>query len=110
MRSYEALYIIRPELGEEEMEALITRFSDLVTGAGGEIVTLDKWGKRRLAYEVKKLREGYYVLMQFKGTAAVAQELDRVFKINDQILRQLIVRLEEELPAAEEQEEAVAVE
>ncbi|NLL18084.1 MAG: 30S ribosomal protein S6 [Clostridia bacterium] len=105
MRNYEAMYILRPELGEEEQDAVMQKFADLVTQAGGEVVKLDKWGKRRLAYEVKKLREGIYILMQFRGTAAVAKELDRVLKITDEVIRQLVVRLDDDLPVAEEQEE-----
>lgn len=103
MRNYEALYVLRPDLGDEEIEALVTRFSQLVSNAGGEVLKLDPWGKRRLAYEVKKLREGYYVLMQFKGSADIARELERVLKITDNVIRQLIVRMEEGLPVADEE-------
>lgn len=106
MRNYETLYVLHPGLGEEELDARITKFADLVVNAGGEVVKIDRWGKRRLAYEVKKLREGYYVLMHFNGTASVAKELERVFKITDEVIRQLIVRLEGGLPANEELEEA----
>ncbi|MFA5535974.1 MAG: 30S ribosomal protein S6 [Bacillota bacterium] len=105
MRNYETLYVLQPGLEEEQLNSVITKFSDLVANAGGEVVRVDRWGKRRLAYEVKKLREGYYVLMLFNGTASVAKELERVFKITDEVIRQLIVRLEDGLPANEESEE-----
>ncbi|SMC00031.1 SSU ribosomal protein S6P [Thermanaeromonas toyohensis ToBE] len=95
MRSYEALYIIRPDLEAEQIEAVVNKFTNLVEKNGGEIIQVDKWGKKRLAYEVRKYREGYYVLMQFRGTPAIAQELERVFKITDEVIRYLIARLEE---------------
>ena len=106
MRNYETLYVLRPDLGEEEMEALINRFQEVVVGDGGELVKVDKWGKRRLAYEVRKFREGFYVLMHFKGTAAVADELERILKISDGVIRQLVVRLEDDAFLEETQQEA----
>lgn len=104
MRNYETLYIVRPELSEEEQQAVAQKFADVVTQAGGEVTKLDIWGKRRLAYEVKKLREGIYILMQFRGESQVAQELERVLKITDEVIRQLVVRLEDDLPVEEEEE------
>lgn len=95
MRSYEALYIIRPDLEDEQIEAVVNKFTGLIEKNGGEIIQVDKWGKRKLAYEIRKYREGYYVLMQFRGTSATAQELERVFKITDEVIRYLIARLEE---------------
>lgn len=104
MRNYETLYIVRPELSEEEQQAVAQKFADIVTQSGGEVLKLDIWGKRRLAYEVKKLREGIYILMQFRGESQVAQELERVLKITDEVIRQLVVRLEDDLPLEEEEE------
>ncbi|MGI6553177.1 MAG: 30S ribosomal protein S6 [Clostridia bacterium] len=110
MRNYEALYVLRPDLGEEETEALVNRFQEVVVENGGELVKLDKWGKRRLAYEVKKFREGFYVLMQFRGAAAVAQELERILKITDGVIRQLVVRLEDDAFQEEVQPETAEAE
>lgn len=95
MRSYELLYIVKPDLEAEQVTALTEKFSELVKQHGGEVTQLQPWGKRRLAYEVQKFREGYYVLMQFKGEPSVAQELERVLKISDEILRYLTTRLDE---------------
>ncbi|HHW05938.1 MAG TPA: 30S ribosomal protein S6 [Clostridia bacterium] len=106
MRNYEALYIVRPELSEEEQQAVAKKFADIVAQNGGEVTKLDIWGKRRLAYEVKKLREGIYILMQFKAEARVAQEVERVMKITDEVIRQLVVRLEDDALLAGEEEEA----
>ena len=94
MRKYEVVYIIRPDLDEDNNTAVIDRFSDLVTNQGGEVLKIDKWGKRRLAFEVKDFREGYYVVMHIDAESQVASELDRVFKISDSVIRHIIVREE----------------
>jgi len=94
LRKYEVVYIIRPDLDEDNNTAVIDRFSDLVTNQGGEVLKIDKWGKRRLAFEVKDFREGYYVVMHIDAESQVASELDRVFKISDSVIRHIIVREE----------------
>ncbi|HBT48070.1 MAG TPA: 30S ribosomal protein S6 [Peptococcaceae bacterium] len=95
MRSYEALFVIRPDLDAEQTQAVVDKFTKLITDNGAEVLQVDKWGKKRLAYEVRKFREGFYVLLQFKGPSSVAQELERVFKITDEVIRYLITRLDE---------------
>ncbi|CCO08345.1 30S ribosomal protein S6 [Desulforamulus hydrothermalis] len=95
MRNYEVMYIIKPELEEENVTALIEKFKALVEEKGAEVTKVDKWGKRRLAYEINHLKEGIYVVMQFKAEAAAAAELDRVMKINDDIIRHMITREDE---------------
>ncbi len=92
MKAYEVMYILNPELEEEAIVALVNKFNEIVTSGGGELVKVDQWGKRRLAYEIKDRTEGYYVVLQFKAESSVAQELDRVFKITDEVLRYLIIR------------------
>lgn len=95
MRQYEAVYIIDPTLEEEQQNALVERFTTLVSTNGGEIQHLDRWERRRLAYEIKGRREGYYVVMNFNGTPATEAELGRVFGITDGVIRHLIVRMDE---------------
>lgn len=95
MRTYEALYIVRPDLDPEQIAAVVEKFTGLVTGNGGQLVKVDQWGKRRLAYEVKHFREGFYVLMQFHSTPEVAQELERILKITDEVMKYLITRIDE---------------
>ena len=92
MRGYELVVIIRPDLDDEATEAVIEKVRSMIENNGGEIAKVDKWGKRRLAYEIDDLREGFYVVVNFKGEAAVAAELDRVLKITDTVLRHMIVR------------------
>lgn len=95
MRNYEVMYIIKPETEEEKVTAIVEKFKALVEEKGAEVTKLDKWGKRRLAYEINKIKEGIYILMQFKAEAAAAAELDRLMKINDDIIRHMITRDEQ---------------
>ncbi len=92
MRNYEMVFILNPGLEEEKLTAAVEKFTNLINNNGGEIVKVDSWGKKRLAYEIKDLNEGYYYLVNFKGIPETAQELDRVLKITDEILRFMILR------------------
>jgi small subunit ribosomal protein S6 len=95
VRQYEVIYILNAGLDEEANTALVNKFSDLIANQGGEITKTDIWGKRRLAYEIDDLRDGFYVVLKFKGESAVAKELDRVFRITDGVLRYIIIREDE---------------
>jgi small subunit ribosomal protein S6 len=96
MRNYEAVFVIKPDLEAEATAAIVEKFTQLIADQGGEVTKLTQWGKKRMAYEVRKFREGFYVVMEIKGNPPVVQELERVFKITEEILRYLITRLEEE--------------
>ena len=87
---YEAVYILDPALEEDAITALIEKFKGVVE-ANGAVSEVDQWGKRRLAYPINDLMEGYYVLMTFTADAAIPAELDRVFRITDGVMRSLIV-------------------
>ncbi|AZN38857.1 30S ribosomal protein S6 [Paenibacillus albus] len=91
MRKYEVMYIIRPEVEQEAVQAITEKFQAII-GNGGEIIKHDVIGKRRLAYEINKIRDGIYVLVNFNGTNEVVAELDRVMKITDEVIRCLITR------------------
>ncbi|QTH42902.1 30S ribosomal protein S6 [Cohnella sp. LGH] len=91
MRNYELMYIIRPDVEQETVQAVTEKFQGII-GNGGEIVKHDLMGKRRLAYEINKHREGTYVLVHFKGTSEIVTELERVLKITDEIIRHMVVR------------------
>ncbi|MCL5057527.1 MAG: 30S ribosomal protein S6 [Actinobacteria bacterium] len=95
MRKYETVFIIRPDLEEEKTNEAVEKFKTLIEKNGGEIASIDKWGKRRLAYEIEGAKEGVYVVSRFNAESAAASELDRVFKISDEIIRHLIVREDE---------------
>ncbi|OXS56640.1 30S ribosomal protein S6 [Cohnella sp. CIP 111063] len=91
MRNYELMYIIRPDVEQETVQAVTEKFQGII-GNGGEIAKHDLMGKRRLAYEINKHREGTYVLVHFKGTSEVVAELERVLKITDEVIRHMVVR------------------
>ncbi len=95
MKAYEILYIIRPDLDEEATTALVDRLSGLVASNGGDNLTVEKWGKRRLAYEIQDYKEGQYILMNFEGEGRTSQEIERVMKISDDVIRFLTVRKED---------------
>ena len=88
--NYEAVYILDPALSEEAIASLIAKFKGVVE-ANGTVSEIDEWGKRRLAYPINDLMEGYYVLMTFNAAAAVPAELNRVFRITDGVMRSIIV-------------------
>lgn len=88
--NYEALYILKPDLTEEQTAALVERFKG-VAEANGTVSEVNEWGKRRLAYPINDLMEGYYVLMTFTAAAAIPAELDRIFRITDGVMRSMIV-------------------
>jgi small subunit ribosomal protein S6 len=91
MRKYEVMYIIRPEVEQEAVQAIVEKFNGII-GNGGEVTKQNVMGKRRLAYEINKIRDGIYVLIHFNATSEVITELDRVIKITDEIIRYLIVK------------------
>jgi small subunit ribosomal protein S6 len=90
MRKYEVMYIIRPDIEEEVVQSTIEKFQNIINN-GGEVTKSNVMGKRRLAYEINKFRDGHYVLVHFTAEPAVVAELDRVMKISDEIIRYLIV-------------------
>ncbi len=94
MNKYEAMYIIVPSLEGEAQTALVERFNTVVTAGGGNVEKIDDWGKRKLAYEINDLTEGHYILMHFEADAPLPKELERNFKISEDILRYMIIRKE----------------
>jgi small subunit ribosomal protein S6 len=92
MRKYECTYIMDPGLSDEEQQPLMERFQTLVSDNGGAVENVDKWEKRRLAYEVKGKREGVYVVMNFDGEPRTEAELGRILGLTDSVLRHIIVR------------------
>lgn len=108
MASYELMYVLIPNLEDEDYEAANQKLSDLITENGGRLNKIDVWGKRRLAYEIKKWREGYYTVIYFEAPPEVVKELDRVLKIDEKVLRHLIVRHEEKSSTAAQGKEAAA--
>lgn len=99
MRHYEAMYIVDADTPDEGLEAIIEKYKKVIVDGGGEVSSAEKWekGRRPLAYEINKKRDGMYLMMQFTANTEAPKELDRVFRINnDEVLRHLIVRQNED--------------
>jgi small subunit ribosomal protein S6 len=94
VRQYEVIYILDPNLEEEGQTAQIERFRGIVEAQGGSVQHVERWERRRLAYEVKGRREGYYVVMNFTSEPAAEKELSRVMGITDAVVRHMIVRVD----------------
>jgi len=99
LRTYEFMSIVQPGLDEEGLNALTERIQQVITNNGGEIVKVEQMGRRRLAYPIKRQREGYYVLMHARMSVTAIAELDRACKLSDDILRYLLLQIEEEQTA-----------
>jgi small subunit ribosomal protein S6 len=94
VRSYEVIFILDPALGDEGIEAAILAVNGAVEKAGGQVAEIQKWGKKRLAYEVKKRREGHYVYLRVQAPAKAVAELERYLKIAEPVLKFLTVLLD----------------
>lgn len=95
MNKYETIFVVDSTKTEEEITALVEKFKSLIEKYG-EIESVDEWGKRRLAYPINDLTEGYYVLVNFKAKSDFPVELERVYGITDGIIRDIVVRREED--------------
>ena len=95
LNSYETIFIIDGTLDEEAVKSLQDKFTNLIA-ANGTVESVDEWGKRRLAYEIKDRTEGFYVLVDFKADAEFPKELERQYKITDGILRTIVIRKDEQ--------------
>ncbi len=93
MASYECLFILRPDLDEETTEATITRILTLIGDQGGTVENVDRWGKRRLAYEIDDYREGNYTVLKFHAESAATAELERNLKLASEVMRHMVVKL-----------------
>ena len=96
MRDYELMVIFVPSLDEEGLEAQIERTKSLIEGVGGEIEKVDKWGKRRFAYEINDNTEGFYVVIDFKAESGTTSEVERILKITDEVIRYLLLRKDQD--------------
>lgn len=99
MTQYEVTYILRPSLEESEVEQRASAIAEIVKSQGGEVAGVERLGKKRLAYEINDVREGNYVVMQFKSEPAVSKELERQLKLHEDVLRGLVVRLDAKMMA-----------
>ncbi len=93
---YEVTYILRPTLEEADADARVETIAETLKAQGGEIQgEIEKMGKRRLAYEIDDLREGYYVVMKFKSEPTASKELERLMRLNEDVMRALFIKLDD---------------
>lgn len=96
MRDYELLFIVKTEYSEEDTQAVIDRYVNVLTEQGADVAKVDKWGKRKLAYTIDKVyTDGYYVLVTFKGGNEAVNEVGRLMKIDERLLRHMITRVDD---------------
>ena len=94
MRKYETIFILHPSLDEEAVKANIEKFKGVIENGGGTVENVDFWGKSKLAYEIAKVNEGFYTLINFEANTELPKELDRVFRITDGVIRHIVVKQE----------------
>lgn len=109
-RVYEILFIVDPNLGEPEVDALATQVQGYAEKEGGRVQKAEKWGKKRLAYVIGKHREGSYVLLVVEGRGSMVKEVERRIRVTDGVIRFLTVRVDEDLRKAERRKARRAVE
>ncbi len=103
MRRYETIFIASPVLTDEQVDELVRNFEGIIAEQGGELLKTDKWGRKKLAYEVQKFSEGYYTLFEMNAGSNLIAELERRFRNNDSVIKFLSVRMDEQAKAADRQ-------
>lgn len=94
MNKYECMYILKPNLEDEKRNELIKRFSDVIEKDGGKVIDVDEWGVKKMAYEINYISDGYYILTHFEANPDLPLELERNFKINEDVMRFLVLKQE----------------
>ena len=100
MRRYETIFIASPTLTGEQTDELVKQYEGIIAEQGGELLKTDKWGRKKLAYEVQKFSEGYYTLFEMNAGPTLIAELERRFRNNDAVIKYLSVRMDEAEKAA----------
>ena len=100
MRNYEIIFIVRPDVSDEEVDKLIAQMEGVVGATGGVLEKVEKMGRRRLAYRVRREREGFYVLFQLQGSGDTVREFERRLKVIDTVIKYLTIRIDEDLERA----------
>ncbi len=106
MRSYEELFILKPDTPEEDADAYITQVKDLISAGKGTIDKVEKWGVRKLAYRVAKCNEGNYTLIQFTSPAELVHEIERRMRVTDSVIKFITVRIDEKMKKIEKRKKA----
>jgi len=94
MNKYESVVIVNPNLEEESIKNLVNKFSDLIN-TDGKVTSVEEMGKRKLAYEIKKQKEGFYIVLKFEAKPELISELERVYRITDEVIKFMVIKEEE---------------
>jgi len=103
MRSYEIMLAINPQLEDKELDSLLNKVKKVVKNAKGEVAKIDKWGKRKLAYEIKDFNEAIYVVVKFNADEKKISELERVIKLEERVIRYLLILQDRETSSSQEE-------
>lgn len=103
MRSYEMMLAINPQLEDEKLDSLLNKVKKVVKKAKGEVTKIDKWGKRKLAYEIKDFNEAIYVVLKFNADEKKISELERVMKLEERVIRYLLILQDREISSSQEE-------
>ena len=103
MRLYESIFIASPVLADEQVDELVKQFEGIIAEQGGELLKTDKWGRKKMAYEVQKFSEGFYTLFEMNAGPKLIAELERRYRINDSVIKFMSVRMDEDNKAASRQ-------
>ena len=95
-RTYELMFIVRPDMAEEDQDRLISSLEGAVGSSGGRVTNVEKMGKRRLAYTVRKFNDGIYILLTFEGSGGLVHELERRLRVSEPVIKFLSVRVDKE--------------
>ena len=106
MRVYEELFIVKPDIPEEEVDGFVEQIQHVITTGKGTIDKTDKWGTRKLAYRIQKYNEGIYVLIQFSSSPELVKEVERRMRVSDQVIKFITVRIDEKLKKIEKRKKA----
>ncbi|MFC1823889.1 30S ribosomal protein S6 [Thermodesulfobacteriota bacterium] len=101
MRHYETIYILKPDLSDEEHKSALEKFNELIEKQKGVVVRTEEWGKQRLAYEIKKTDYGHYILLNYCATQGLIRELERILKMDERVLKYQTVKLADKADAEE---------
>ncbi len=95
-RSYEVMFIVRPDVEDADIDKIIETFSGYITDGGGTVKSAEKWGRRRLAYTVQKFNDGFYILLIAEAPASLISEIERRLRVSEQVIKFITVRTDEE--------------
>jgi len=110
MKRYETFVIVDPDVSEDDRNQFLDRLKEVISDQNGTLVLVDEWGSRKLAYEIKKKSRGYYVRLDYCGTGALVDELERLFRIDDRIMKYMTALLSDQLDMEQIQEEIAKAE